>query len=144
MKLFFLTMLLCISMPIIASNEVIVKQISGETSWTISSIKELSFDGNGVKFLFTDNTSVYYSKETLNILKFNVSISGIEHLNETKQISITGNILTISGNTNDINFFSLDGQLVMQAKGSQVDISGLPNGAYIVKTDSLTTKIVKR
>lgn len=144
MKLFFLTMLLCISMPIIASNEVIVKQISGETSWTISSIKELSFDGNGVKFLFTDNTSVYYSKETLNILKFNVSISGIEHLNETKQISITGNILTISGNTNDINFFSLDGQLVMQAKGSQVDISGMPNGAYIVKTDSLTTKIVKR
>ncbi len=144
MKLFFLTMLLCISMPIIASNEVIVKQTSGETSWTISSIKELSFDGNGVKFLFTDNTSVYYSKETLNILKFNVSISGIEHLNETKQISITGNILTISGNTNDIKFFSLDGQLVMQAKGSQVDISGLPNGAYIVKTDSLTTKIVKR
>ena len=144
MKLFFLTMLLCISMPIIASNEVIVKQTSGETSWTISSIKELSFDGNGVKFLFTDNTSVYYSKETLNILKFNVSISGIEHLNETKQISITGNILTISGNTNDIKFFSLDGQLVMQAKGSQVDISGMPNGAYIVKTDSLTTKIVKR
>lgn len=144
MKLFFLTMLLCISMPIIASNEVIVKQTSGETSWTISSIKELSFDGNGVKFLFTDNTSVYYSKETLNILKFNVSISGIEHLNETKQISITGNILTISGNTNDIKFFSLDGQLVMQVKGSQVDISGLPNGAYIVKTDSLTTKIVKR
>lgn len=144
MKLFFLTMLLCINMPIIASNEVIVKQTSGETSWTIASIKELSFDGNGVKFLFTDNTSVYYSKETLNILKFNVSISGIEHLNETKQISITGNILTISGNTNDIKFFSLDGQLVMQAKGSQVDISGLPNGAYIVKTDSLTTKIVKR
>ena len=144
MKLFFFTMLLCISMPIIASNEVIVKQTSGETSWTISSIKELSFDGNGVKFLFTDNTSVYYSKETLNILKFNVSISGIEHLNETKQISITGNILTISGNTNDIKFFSLYGQLVMQAKGSQVDISGLPNGAYIVKTDSLTTKIVKR
>lgn len=144
MKFFFLTMLLCISMTIIASNEVIVKQTSGETSWTISSIKELSFDGNGVNFLFTDNTSVYYSKETLNILKFNVSISGIEHLNETKQISITGNILTISGNTNDIKFFSLDGQLVMQAKGSQVDISGLPNGAYIVKTDSLTTKIVKR
>ncbi len=144
MRYLFISFLLFFSISLFANDEVIVKQTSGETSWAISSIKEISFDGNGVKLLFTDDTSVYYSKGTLTMLKFNVSTSGIENLNGIPQITITGNILTIPGNTNEIKIYSLAGVLVMKTKGTQIDISNLSDGAYIVQADCLTFKIIKK
>ena len=144
MRYFLLTIMMSLSLSLFAGDEVVVKQSSGETTWAISSIKEISFDGNGVKLLFTDDTSVYYSKETLSMLKFNVITSGIEELNDTPQISIAGNVLSIPNNTGVIKIFSLAGVLVMQANGSQVDISGLSDGAYIVQAGCLTSKIIKK
>ena len=144
MRYLLLTIMMSLSLSLYASDEVVVKQSSGETSWAISSIKEISFDGNGVKLLFADDTSVYYSKETLSMLKFNVATSDIEELNDTPQISIAGNILFIPNNTGDIKIFSLAGVLVIQAKGSQVDISALSDGAYIVQAGCLTSKIIKK
>ena len=136
--------LLSLSCTLYAGNEIIVKQTSGETTWAISTIKEISFDGKGIKLLFSDDTSVYYNKETFNMLKFNVSLSGINELNNNQHISIAGNVLSIPNNTGEIKIFSLAGVLVMQAKGSQVDISGLSDGAYIVHAGCLTSKIIKK
>lgn len=146
MRYILLTILLSVAMSVYATDELVVSQTSGETVWAVSSIKDITFDGNGVKVSFNDDTSVYYSKSTLNMLKFNVTSSGINDLsdNSTPKISINGNIITVDGNVSEIKVYSLAGIVVAQGKGSQIDISGLTDGAYIVQAGSLITKIMKR
>lgn len=144
MRYFLISVLLFFSISLFANDELIVEQTSANTAWTISSIRELTFDGNGVNITFNDESSVYYSKETLTMIKFNVNTSGITDLNNTPRFSITENILTIPDNSDEIKIYSLSGSLVMQGKGSQLNISNLSSGAYLVQTDSITIKIVKQ
>lgn len=144
MRYFLLTLLLSIAVSVGATDKLVVEQSTGETAWSISTIKDLSFDGNGVKITFTDDTSVYYGKETLTMLKFSVT-TGIDDLtNASGKISVQGNTIILNGVESDIKVYSLTGTLVAQGKGSQLDISSLTNGAYIVQADSLITKIIKR
>lgn len=145
MRYYFLTLILSLSLSVSASDELVVEQTTGETSWTISSIKDITFDGNGVKISFNDNSSVYYAKEALNMLKFNVSTSGINGLDASAEnITVAGNIIIADGNEGEIKVFSLSGSIVAQGKGSKLDISNLNNGTYVVQAGSLISKIVKK
>ena len=71
MRYYLITLFLALALSASASDEVVVVQSSGQVSWSISSIKDITFDGNGVKFSFNDNTSVYYDKGSLSMIKFN-------------------------------------------------------------------------
>ena len=111
----------------------------------ISKIKELTFDGNGVKFSFNDNTSVYYDKGSLSMIKFDTTLSGINSINKSEQtISIADNCIIVEGNTSEIKVFSLSGAAVAQGKGPKLDISSLEKGTYIVQAGSLISKIIKK
>lgn len=144
MRYSILTLLLSLSLSAVATDELIVCETSNETKWAITTIKELSFDGKGVKIMFNDETSVYYSNETLNMLKFNVtSSSGLNDLNERQNgISLNGNIINTTKDT-DIYVYSFSGRLLAHKKGSSLDISNLPNGAYIIKAGNSISKILK-
>lgn len=145
MRYFLFTLLLSLAFSVHATDELVVSQTSNETSWAISSIKELSFDGNGVKITFNDETSVYYAQETLNMLKFNVTpSSGLSNIHEEKdRIRINGNIITVT-NCSSIKVYSLNGTLMAQTYGSMLDISHLAKGAYVVLSEGLISKIIKQ
>ena len=145
MRYYLITLFLSLAMSAFAADEVVVIQSTGQTSWEISKIKELTFDGNGVKFSFNDNTSVYYDKGSLSMIKFDTTLSGINSINKSEQtISIADNCIIVEGNTSEIKVFSLSGAAVTQGKGPKLDISSLENGTYIVQAGSLISKIIKK
>jgi len=53
-------------------------------------------------------------------------------------------IETDSSITPEINIYSIQGALLMNAKGNQIDVSSLPNGIYMAKIDGVFRKIVKQ
>ena len=103
MRYYLITLFLSLAMSAFAADEVVVIQSTGQTSWEISKIKELTFDGNGVKFSFNDNMSVYYDKGSLSMIKFDTTLSGINSINKSEQtISIADNCIIVEGNTSEI------------------------------------------
>ena len=144
MRYYLITLFLSLAMSPFAADEVVVIQSTGQTSWEISKIKELTFDGNGVKFSFNDNTSVYYDKGSLSMIKFDTTLSGINSINKSEQtISIADNCIIVEGFEGNITVYSLSGAAVAQGKGNKLDISNLEKGTYIVQAGGLISKIVK-
>lgn len=127
-----------------ASDILVVKQNDGNTSWTISTISEITFDGNGVKLAFSDGQSVYYATDDLNMLQFNITPSNINNIEAKNTISIKDNVISVSTETSSIQVYSLNGTLVATSNSKSLNISNLSAGSYIVKTDKLITKIVKK
>ena len=144
MRYYLITLFLVIALSASASDEVVVVQSSGQVSWSISSLKDITFDGNGVKFSFNDNTSVYYDKGSLSMIKFNSTLSGINSIKQAEQaISIADNCIVVEGFEGNITVYSLSGAEVAQGKGKKLDISNLEKGTYIVQAGGLISKIVK-
>lgn len=140
-----LTLLLFFGLSAFATDELIVTEKSGQTSYSISTVKELSFDGKGIKISFNDNTSAYFAKETLTMIKFNASMSGINEIgNNEASINLKGNTIYVTGDACDIKVFALDGTIVAQSHGNTLNISNISNGTYIVNAGSLISKIIKR
>ena len=145
MRYYLITLFLALALSASASDEVVVVQSSGQVSWSISSLKDITFDGNGVKFSFNDNTSVYYDKGSLSMIKFNSTLSGINSIKQAEQaISIADNCIVVEGFEGNITVYSLSGAAVAQGKGNKLDISNLEKGTYIVQAGSLISKIIKK
>ncbi|MBQ7941156.1 MAG: T9SS type A sorting domain-containing protein [Muribaculaceae bacterium] len=145
MRKILFTLFLSLFLSVHAVDEITVKQTSGESSWTISLVRDITFDGNGVKVSFNDDTSLYFSKETFNMIQFNVESSVIDSIQSSEsKIFLEGNTLIASGNIGTIKVYSLDGTLATQVNGSSLDISNLSNGIFIIKAGNVTTKFIKR
>lgn len=143
MRYLLLTLLLSFSLASFANEELVVEQATGKTAWTISTIKDLTFDGKGVKISFNDNTSVYYAAETLSMIHFNATASGVNAIEAGKSITVEGDCVVVNGYEGDIKVYSLAGAVVAQGKGARLDISHLNEGTYVVKAGSLISKIIK-
>lgn len=136
-----LMVLLC--MPIFAADEIYVRQNTGDTRFSISSIKEITFPSGSVVVTMTDGTSKTYSSSSFVSLRFNGNIgSGIENITSEEGISFDGT--TVNAPQCGITIYSTDGRLVFASDESSADISALENGIYIVKAGCLTSKIAKR
>lgn len=141
----FLFLILFISfLSASASDVLVVRQNDSDTSWTISTINEIIFDGSGAKIVFTDSTSVYYAKEHLKMLDFNISPSSINNIAIKNPFTIQNNIISADTNLKGIQIYSLNGTLVAQSSNSQLDISNLSAGSYIVKIGKQISKIIKK
>jgi hypothetical protein len=44
----------------------------------------------------------------------------------------------------NVKIYSIQGSLLLQTKGNQIDVSALPSGVYIVEIDGVCRKIVKQ
>lgn len=147
MRYFILTLLISFSLSATAVENLVVRQNSGDTQFSISTIKEITFDGTGAKISFNDGTSQSYAKGTLVSLRFNTGLSGVEDvaLEGEAAILYDGNVITVVGEDCDvINVYSLSGALVATGEGNELEVSELVKGAYVVQAGSLTTKIIKR
>lgn len=141
----FLFLILFISfLSVSASDVLVVRQNDSDTSWTISTINEITFDGSGAKIIFTDGTSVYYAKKDFNMLQFDITPSGINSVEAKKAFSIKNNVISVNAETSGIQVYSLNGTLVATSNSKSLNISNLSAGSYIVKADKLITKIVKK
>jgi hypothetical protein len=144
MRKLILLFLLTLSISASATDVLVVKQNDGDTSWAISTINEITFDGNGVKLAFTDGQSVYYAKDDFNMLQFDITPSGINSIEDKKAFSIKNNVISANAETSGIQVYSLNGTLVATSNSKSLNISNLSAGSYIVKADKLITKIVKK
>lgn len=144
MRKFIILITLAFSLTAFANDVLVVKQHEASDSWAISAIHEITFDGKGVNISFLDGETVYYSHETLDMLRFNITPSGIDNLKDQTGIILQDNTIISSTETNGITVYSLNGSIVAQTSGDSLDISHLGNGTYIVQAGNTITKIMKK
>ena len=137
-----LIFIMMLSLQVFAADELYVRQNSGDTRLNISSIKEISFPSGQVVITMTDGSTKTYSSSTFISLRFNGNIgSGIENVEQEGAIVYDG--VVVKAPQAGIMIYSTDGCLVMSSEESEVNISLLASGVYVVKAGCLTSKIVK-
>lgn len=142
-KVFSCFLILLLALPVFAADIIYVRQNSGDTQLSISSIKEITFPSGSVVVTMTDGSSKTYSSSTFVSLRFDgnatVGIDGVE--DGANGIVYDG--VVVKAPQEGISVYSTDGRLILSTEESTVGVSSLSNGVYIVKSGSLTTKIVK-
>ncbi|MBQ2838262.1 MAG: T9SS type A sorting domain-containing protein [Muribaculaceae bacterium] len=142
-KVFSCFLILLLALPVFAADIIYVRQNSGDTQLSISSIKEITFPSGSVVVTMTDGSTKTYSSSNFVSLRFdgkiNVGIEGVEE--GFDEIIYDGEI--VKAPQEGISVYSTDGRLILATEESILEVSSLSNGVYIVKSGSLTTKIVK-
>lgn len=138
------------SLSLGAADNLIVRQSTGDSSFAIAQISQVTFptDGSGVVLHFTDETSQTFARAQFVSLRFNGDISGAELIGKDKDAALVYNAATstivLIGSEAPICVYSTNGSLVAEGVEATLNVAYLANGAYIVKAGSLTSKIVKR
>ncbi len=149
MRIFLLTLLLSLTLPAFAQENLIVRQSIGDTSYSIAKISHITFpaDGSGIVLNFTDGTSKTFAKGRYISLRFNSNISGAEMIECNDQMAIVyhveNEVVTLVGGEATVEIYSSNGTLVDEGENA-VNVSHLSAGVYVVKAGVLTSKIMKR
>ena len=142
-KVFSCFLILLLALPVFAADIIYVRQNSGDTQLSISSIKEITFPSGSVVVTMTDGSTKTYSSSIFVSLRFNgnatVGIDGVE--DGANGIVYDG--VVVKAPPEGISIYSTDGRLVLSTEESELNVSSLANGIYIVKANGLTSKIVK-
>lgn len=142
-KVFSCFLVLLLALPVFAAEIIYVRQKGGDTQLSVSSIKDITFPTGSVVVTMTDGSTKTYSSSNFVSLRFdgniNVGIEGVE--DGFDGIIYDGEI--VKAPQEGISVYSTDGRLVLATEESTLEVSSLSNGVYIVKSGSLTTKIVK-
>jgi len=79
-----------------------------------------------------------------NVYLTNSTVAGVESIKADKlDLTIVGNILKISNNTNPVDIFSISGAHVVSSKVNEINLSGLTSGMYVVKAGNKVSKFNK-
>ena len=141
-KIFSFIMSAVATLSMFAADELYVRQNSVDTRISIGSIKEITFPSGQVVVKMTDGSSKTYSSSSFVSLRFNGNIgSGVEDVVSENAIVYDG--VVVKAPQTGIMIYSTDGCLVMSSEESEVNISLLASGVYVVKAGCLTSKIVK-
>ncbi len=142
-KVFSFLLIMLLGLPVFAADVIYVRQTTGDTQFSISNIKEITFPSGSVVMTMSDGSSKTYSSSTFVSLRFdgkiNVVVEGVE--DGVNEIVYDGVI--VKAPQEGISVYSTDGRLVLSSEESIVDVSSLTSGVYIVKAGGLTSKIVK-
>ena len=141
-KVFSFILMAIIGLSMYAADELYVRQTGGDTKISISSVKEITFPSGQVVVALNDGSSKTYNSSSFVSLRFNGNIgSGVENAMAEDAISFDG--VVVKSSQEGIAIYSADGRLVVASEGTEVNVSSLAGGIYIVKSGSLTSKIVK-
>lgn len=141
-KIVSLFLIMLLSVPLFAAEDLYVRQNSGDTKISISSIKEISFPSGQVVLALNDGSTKTYNSSSFVSLRFNGNIgSGVENAMVEDAISFDG--VVVKSSQDGIAVYSTDGRLIIASEGTEINVSMLASGIYIVKSGSLTSKIVK-
>jgi len=157
MRKFLLTFSLTLSAMITVAQDsefVVHLKAGGTVGYVISSKPKVTLSGDVFTLTTTDNTATYQHSEvekfTLNVISTAISQPIVKSAAEPQIIRQEGQ-LTFTGCVpyDAIHIYSADGKLLLtsqtDASGyAEVQTSQLPKGIYVVKSDSVNIKIVKR
>lgn len=122
-----------------------------ETVWTHESLRNILFDGETTlivvenesltthQYNFAEINKIYF-KNSVNITELNKDEAPFVFPNPAKN-----NIRIFGIENQDIEIFSTDGKLIHKEgyEGNYIDISYLPQGLYLIKTNGQTLKFNK-
>ena len=146
--------MLVLSVELIAADDYfVVWTKSGEQISFPVSKKPIVTYNNGCYIVTSNETSMEYP--TVEVMKFTLESQtpgGVESLNvDNSNISQQGNSLMLTGFEvgSVIKIFSMNGELILTEiinndKSHTIDLSAFSKGIYIVSTECITCKIIKR
>ena len=141
-KVFSFILMAIVGLSMYAAEELYVRQTGGDTKISINSIQEITFPSGQVVVKMTDGTSKTYSSSSFISLRFNGNVgSGVESAMVDDAFAFDG--VVVKSPQAGIAVYSADGRFVAASEDAEVNVSSLASGIYIVKSGSLTSKIVK-
>ncbi|MDD7317265.1 MAG: T9SS type A sorting domain-containing protein [Prevotella sp.] len=161
-KKFFLLALLPLlpAMHLMAQsgNELVVKAKTGNTSYLLDNVRRIDLTGGNVGVVTTNAGVTTYAFEDVYSICFGLNTSGITTVTRSGEqkgkllLHVTNNGSTVSvsgwqaGKSSDVKFYNTSGSLVKELKqwsGSDIDITSLPKGVYIIKVGDKAAKFNK-
>ena len=142
-KVFSCFLMMLLVLPIFAADTIYVRQKGGDTQFEIGKIKEISFPSGSVVVTMKDKNKKTYSASTFVSLRFNGNVNvGIEDIEDGANGIVYDGVI-VKSSQEGISIYSTDGSLILSTDESSLEVQSLSNGVYIVKSGSLTSKIVK-
>lgn len=153
-RLIFLSGILLLSLPLLAQNTLTVHQKDGQTfSYGFSEKPVITYTDTDL-VLTTTRTTVGYPLSSVAKLTFSDDETGVDAVTEDAsdaRISLDSYTVRISGAKSGQNVFLTDtsGKPISTYETDQdgsvtFNIADLPQGIYIIKSDSITCKILKQ
>ena len=132
-----------------AENLVIQTMDSQEKFQAIETFGRLAFDHEQqqVLLILKDSTvAETFSMDEVHKFYFTERGQGFASVIDDLSIEVNGNELVVNGLSEPmaLRVFSVSGQLLMQKDGFSVDVTSLPNGAYLLQCKLGIVKFVKQ
>ena len=147
MKKLLTALMLCFSL--FAQAEITMSQLTAEeqtsTSYTIGKIVL----EDGYLYLVAPNGEVLGSDLIANVrsIVFEGSASSINNVTSSSLYiypTITNDAINVVGAEDAVKrIYGLDGNLLMTTQENQINVSGLPNGSYLIQVNTQIVKFIK-
>ena len=129
-----------------------VQQADGTTiTIALTEHPTIYFEGNAIVIRTNSGGEYNLSPNQEFKVNFSETISGIETLLKERKFSMKGDCLVLSGQKagESIRIYTIGGHLTTETRTDSdghavVDLSALPKGIYLIKTPSITQKIMKK
>lgn len=145
--LLFAALVYCMCMT--AENLVIQTLNSQETFQALESFGRLEFDYEmqEVRLVLNDGSvAETFVMDEVHKIFFTDRGQGFASVSDELSIEVNGNELVVNGLSEPtaLRVFSIGGQLLIQQNGFSVDVTSLPNGAYLLQCKLGIVKFVKQ
>jgi len=149
----FISVLLTIASTAMADDYAylnIAQSDGGETQFTVSQISKITFDAAHMNVALADGTMQQLPLAGLSKMFFSATPTGIATATlQPSTIRTDGGVLHVSAPQGTVvTLYNMSGQAVhtitAQGDDTQINVSGLTKGVYIVKVGLLTKKIMNR
>lgn len=122
-----------------------------ETQWKAEQIRNIYFDNDSTLIIVENGTDYTHSYNILEVNKMyfqseeDLSEINFEQTSFVYPNPAKDNIRIIGVENQDVEIFSTDGKLVMKERydGMNLNVSSLPKGFYLIKTNGQTLKFNK-
>ena len=127
-----------------------VTQTGGESSYAVSSIEKITFEASDMVLHLTGGNTTKVPLAGLSKLFFTSSASGIATVSSNpSQISLRNGVLRVSGQKGSVvTVYDMSGKAVrtvtMQETETEINLSGVVKGIYIVKVGGEAKKVMNR
>ena len=151
-RLLLLLLLLSSATSLLAQTALVVHQKSGEVVYfSFSEQPKATYSGTNL-VLTTTKTTVEYPIANLLKFTFGDMADGIEDVTDAKaDVKIDNDAIIITGTkvSADVSVFNVSGVKVCTKKAdadgnAAISTSNLPNGVYVVKSNNVTFKFIKK
>lgn len=146
---FLLFAVLMYSMCMTAENLVIQTLNAQETFQAIETFGRLEFDHEQqeVRLVLNDGSvAETFPMDEVHMIFFTERGQGFASVSNDLSVDVKGNELIVNGleEPTTLRIFSISGQLLTQKDGFSVDVTSLPNGAYLLQCKLGIVKFVKQ